>query len=203
MYRRRIDAHYPMTEAEIRAANPDTVFAEPFNPDGYDWVFPTPQPATTRLQMAREIAPALDPVKLTWGQAWEVVDLTLSPEELAALLVTVKAEKCAALAAYRWGKEVGGLTLPNGMKIATDDRSKTLIAGAQIDAAVNPLILTDFKAETGWVQIDAATVGIISAAVAAHVRACYGTERVHCEAINALATVAGVEAYNFTTGWPV
>lgn len=134
------------------------------------------------------------------GTEYEAVPLT--PEELAAQLAKVKAEKCAALAAYRYGKEVSGLTLPNGMKIATDDRSKTLIAGAMIDATANPAILTDFKSNTGWVKIDATTVGVISAAVAGHVRACYSTERVHCEAVNALLTGEDVEAYDYTTGWP-
>ena len=170
---------------------------------GMTGVVATTPPAATVLQVVKEISPVFDPVKKTWQQTWVVENLVLTSTELAALLAKVKAEKCAALAAYRYGKEVGGVTLSNGMRVATDDRSKTLIAGAQIDATANPAILTDFKADTGWVQIDAATVGIISAAVAAHVRSCYSNERVHCGAINALLTVADVEAYDFTTGWPV
>ncbi|MHB8808972.1 MAG: DUF4376 domain-containing protein [Desulfobulbaceae bacterium] len=194
---------YPISEKDIREMNPNTSFTEPFSPEGYAVVFSTPQPTTTCTQIAREIAPVQDPVKLTWGQAWEVVDLVLTPAELAALLEKQKAEKCAALAAYRYVVEVGGLQLPNGMKIATDDRAKTLIAGAQIDATAHPSILTDWKTEEGWVRIDAATVATISAAVAGHVRACYVNERIHCEAINALATVAEVAAYSYSTGWPV
>ncbi len=170
---------------------------------GMTGVVATTPPVATVLQVVKEIAPVFDPVKKTWQQTWAVENLVLTAAELAALLAKVKAEKCAALAAYRYGREVGGLTLPSGIKIATDDRSKTLIAGAQIDATANPAILTDFKTATGWVQINAATVGTISAAVASHVRACYSTERLHSDAINALLTVADVEAYDFTTGWPV
>lgn len=101
MYIRLSDSHYPMTEAEIRAENPDTVFAEPFNPAAYDWVFPTPHPATTRLQTAREIAPVLDPVKLTWGQAWEVVDITvgMTTEQLQGLKNSIRDEKIAEICA--------------------------------------------------------------------------------------------------------
>lgn len=97
---------------------------------------------------------------------------------------TVVAKKIA-LAAYRYDKEVGGLLLPNGMRVATDDRSKTLIAGARLDTIDDPTVLTEFKAETGWLQIDAATVTMISTAVAAHVRGCFSAERAHSEAIDA------------------
>lgn len=111
------------------------------------------------------------------------------------------------LAAYRYDKEVGGITMDNGMKVATDDRSKGLIAGARIDIIDDPTILTDFKAETGWIQIDAATVTLISSAVVAHVRTCFAVEKQHSDAIDALAalpatTVADIEAYDITSGWP-
>ena len=114
--------------------------------------------------------------------------------------------KKAALAAYRYTIEVGGLTV-NGMQVQTDDRSKTLIAGAKIDAVANPAILTDFKTATGWVQIDAATITAIAIAIAGHVRECYSCERIHSDAIDAMVlaagTVAEIEAYDITTGWPV
>lgn len=113
-----------------------------------------------------------------------------------------------ALAAYRYEKEVGGLILPNGMKVATDDRSKGLITGARLDTIADPTILTDWKAETGWIQIDADTVAIIATAVAVHVRGCFSAERVHSDALDVLAddpatTTADIEAYDITTGWPV
>lgn len=122
------------------------------------------------------------------------------------LAETVTAKK-AALATYRYDKEVGGLTLPNGMTVATDDRSKTLIAGARLDTMSDPTLLTNFKADSGWIQIDAATVAMISTAVAAHVRTCFDIEKAHSDAIDALAadpakTVADIEAYDITTGWP-
>lgn len=115
--------------------------------------------------------------------------------------------KKSDLAAYRYNKEVGGLTLANGMMVATDDRSKGLIAGARLDTMADPTILTDWKADTGWIQIDADTVAMIATAVAAHVRSCFTAERAHCAAIDALAAdpatiTAGIVAYDITTGWP-
>lgn len=122
------------------------------------------------------------------------------------LAETVTAKK-AALAAYRYDKEVGGLTLPNGMKVATDDRSKTLIAGARLDTMSDPTTLTNFKADSGWIQIDAGTVAMISTAVAAHVRTCFDIEKAHSDALDAIAedptkTVVDIEDYDITTGWP-
>lgn len=116
--------------------------------------------------------------------------------------------KKASLASYRYDKEVGGLTLQNGMTVATDDRSKGLIAGARLDTMNNPAILTNWKADTGWIQIDADTVTMIATAVAGHVRTCFNAERDHSDALDALAddpatTTADIAAYDITTGWPV
>lgn len=81
MYIRLSDSHYPMTEAEIRAAHPDTSFSTPFNPDGYDWVFPVPQPAYNQYIQQCIGSPPVLSIKGTWEQTWTVVDLT--GEELA------------------------------------------------------------------------------------------------------------------------
>lgn len=125
--------------------------------------------------------------------------LTLA-EEVAAKKVT--------LASCRYAKEIGGLVMPNGMKVATDDRSKGLITGARLDTMADPTILTNWKADTGWVQIDADTVAMIATAVAAHVRACFTAEQAHSSTIDALAadpatTTADIVSYDITTGWPV
>lgn len=128
---------------------------------------------------------------------------TLAELELHWPPVAVVSKK-GALAAYRYEKEVGGLTMPNGMRVATDDRSKSLITGARLDTMADPTILTDWKADTGWIQINADTVAMIATAVAAHVRACFTAERAHCATIDALAAdPAEIEAYDITTGWPV
>lgn len=130
----------------------------------------------------------------------------IAPSELT-FGETVAAKK-ADLARLRYKKEVGGVVLPNGQTIATDDRSKALIAGARLDTMTDPAIVTDWKTDLGWVQIDAATVAVIATAVAAHVRSCFSAERSHCEAIDALAadpatTAAEIDEYDFTTGWPI
>lgn len=62
------------TEQDIRNLNPNTSFSSPFvAPEPYAWVFPSPQPTVTNLQLAREIAPVLT-VLGHYEQRFEVVD---------------------------------------------------------------------------------------------------------------------------------
>jgi hypothetical protein len=118
-----------------------------------------------------------------------------------ALKSKVLADKLSELAAYRYDKETGGITV-SGMTIKTDRESQNMIAGAKLYSDLNESILIDWKATNGWVQIDRATILTISQAVASHVQACFSNEKVHDSAIALLSTIAEIEAYNITTGWP-
>lgn len=66
---------YPVSEQDIRNSLPNTSFAVPFNPDGYAYVFPTPQPTFDALsQYVTELAPVLTS-KGTYEQTWKVESL--------------------------------------------------------------------------------------------------------------------------------
>jgi hypothetical protein len=212
-YIRLSDNYYPISEQEIRLANPNTSFATPFNPDGYAWVFSTPQPATTRLQIAREIAPVFDPIKLTWGQAWEVVDLSLSPEELAALLVVVKAEKCSALDALYESKLYTNTTalFPSGERIIQlrDDKDfkafeRTVLAAITRQAARRESATVEFRPEDNTTQVVPASEFIpIALDILDAKDALWKIRSVHKDVINNdLATVPQVLAYDISTDWP-
>ena len=136
------------------------------------------------------------------------VMVELTPEEeadyLAAQLIPFaqqKERKLSDLAALRYQHETAGITL-SGMQIETDRQSQALITGAWSFAQLNPAVLIDWKGVNGWIQIDAATVNVIAGAVATHVQACFSNERLHAEAINALATSEEVADYDMTAGWP-
>lgn len=73
--------------------------------------------------------------------------------------------------------------------------------GAWSFSQLNPAVLIDWKATTGWIQIDAATIAGIAAAVATHVQTCFSNERVLSELIEAATTVSDVQAIDLTTGW--
>ena len=97
MYIRLDDNQYPLSERDIRSAFPNTSFPQPFNPEGYAWVFPVPQPTFDQYsQKCLEQPPELTD-KGTWQQVWEVQDLT--SEELEAAQARKAADEAAKEAA--------------------------------------------------------------------------------------------------------
>ncbi|MTW19462.1 DUF4376 domain-containing protein [Rhodoplanes serenus] len=103
-------------------------------------------------------------------------------------------EPTVDLAAYaadaRWRRETGGIVV-GGIPIATDDRSKLLIAGARIHAEVDPAWSTVWTTADGVRHpVTAAQVIAISAAVLAHVDAAF---RLYDE------VVAAIDAGTITT----
>lgn len=90
------------TESEIRSANPNTSFPQPFiPPTGYELVFPSPQPAHNPVaQSVREITPVLTS-KGHYEQSWEVVELfTDQVEKDAAIASSQVAAFQAAVIAF-------------------------------------------------------------------------------------------------------
>lgn len=82
----------------------------------------------------------------------------------------------AYAAQKRWEKEVGGIEI-NGLTVATDDRSKTMISGARVSSMANPNFTTAWKGSGGeFVPLDASAVVAISDAVLAHVSNCFAIE---------------------------
>lgn len=75
----------------------------------------------------------------------------------------------AYAANVRYEREIGGITLA-GMSVATDDRSKLLLAGARIKAEADPSYTTRWKvSNTDRVDIPAAQIVAMSDAVLAWV----------------------------------
>lgn len=133
------------------------------------------------------------------------VDNAVTPSQVVGPDVTdvetAKAAVCRDLAGYRYAIETGGL---NG--IATDDRAKTLLAGARIEAAealsAGRPYEVQWKTADGWATCTAAQVIAISDAVRGFVQACFDVEKTHWDALQALTTTEEVLAYDYTIGWP-
>ncbi|WP_418459723.1 DUF4376 domain-containing protein [Brucella intermedia] len=114
-----------------------------------------------------------------------------------AMMITPEMKQAKALDALRdyaankrWQKETGGIEI-NGLTVATDDRSKTMISGARVAAQNDPNFTTQWKAAGGsFVTIDAAAVIGISDAMLAHVSSCFATEA---------QVLAGIEAGTIST----
>ncbi|KJS31641.1 MAG: hypothetical protein VR64_10605 [Desulfatitalea sp. BRH_c12] len=116
-------------------------------------------------------------------------------------LADALALRLADLARIRWEKETGGITI-DGAAIATDRESQSLITGAWVRCQQHPDVLIDWKADSGWVKIDRATVEAIADAVGSHVQACFTCEKAHADALTVLDTIAAIDAYDIAAGWP-
>lgn len=104
MYIKLSDATYPVSEQDIRNANPNTSFSIPFQaPEEYAYVFPAPQPAVTNLQVAREIAPVLTS-KGHYEQRWEVAPLFTEYVDENEVVHTVAEQEAEFLEAERLAK---------------------------------------------------------------------------------------------------
>lgn len=117
----------------------------------------------------------------------------------------------AIVTAFRWEVETGGITLPDGVTVATgiDDQNRitTVVANARLAG----LDEVKFKAASGWITLTLAEVEGIAAAIARHVQACFAAECAHHEAIDALVALhkddpvalqAALEGYDESQGWP-
>ncbi|WP_273794315.1 DUF4376 domain-containing protein [Brucella intermedia] len=123
--------------------------------------------------------------------AWQAIpgNAIEEPSHFAPDLPAYAAQK-------RWEKEVGGLEI-NGLTVATDDRSKTMISGARVAAQNDANFTTDWKAADGtFVTIDAAAVIAISDAMLMHVSNCFAIEAQVLAAIKAgsITTRAQIDA---------
>lgn len=134
-----------------------------------------------------------DPFGLT-PQVREALPGWLETHSLSEPSVPV-VDLAAYAAARRFDLETGGVTL-NGASIATDRDSQAMITGAYSFSQANPSSLINFKAETGWIQIDNATIVAIANAVGTHVQACFTLEsQVDQEiASGTITTVAEIDA---------
>lgn len=102
----------------------------------------------------------------------------------------------AHLANYRYNKEVGGIII-NGMPVATDDRTKTLLVGAYNDALYenNPTRERQFKIGGNFITLTNADIIGIALTIAQHVQKCFDSESTVANMIdqNQLTTTSEVE----------
>lgn len=102
-------------------------------------------------------------------------------------------------AAKRFAVETGGVTV-GGAAIDTSRDSQSMITGAYTYSQAHPSETINFKAASGWVVLDAATLAAIATAVGAHVQACFAAEAAVAAAIDAgtITTTAAIDAAD----WP-
>ena len=130
-----------------------------------------------------------------WLRPVEAIDLRV-PDNLAVLKDRLKSK----LADVRYQHEVGGVTI-NGALVKTDRESQATITGAYARASVNPATTVSWKADNGFVVIDAAEIMFFGDAVFSHVQGCFDRERHFNELIDAAETVDTLTGIDITEGW--
>lgn len=98
----------------------------------------------------------------------------------------------AHLPAYRYTKEIGGITV-SGVPIQTDRESRAILTGAYIRAKEDNTYTVRWKTPDGFVTLNASTIIAISDAVAEHVQKCYAAEADVAADILSFISVAEVE----------
>jgi hypothetical protein len=108
-----------------------------------------------------------------------------------------RARKLAELAAWRYQKEISGVTV-GGARIKTDRESQAIVTSALISLSQGLATSIDWKAEGGvWVTLGLPQITGIAQSVVSHVQACFTAEKLLFAEINALATAAQIEAFAF------
>ena len=133
----------------------------------------------------------------------ELPELAFDGEKITAVytvidksLETIKAELVAALAAYRFSREEGGLTLADGVHIATDRESKSQLNKTYVELKNGLIPDTDWKYTPDWQLRDLAQFEPIAKALAAHDRACFRGERLVQGMINNALGIPVLELFN-------
>ena len=201
-YINKITGEYPVTEADIRLANPSTSFSTPFMaPEEYAVVFAAPQPEHDPLrQVVREIAP-VKTAKGHWEQAWVIEPLPV--EVVASNLSKAKVTQWEAITAKREIVKTGGVKVTvNGADkwFHTDDPSRIQQIGLVMLGANLPPGLQWKTMDGSFVTMTQALAGQVFQANAAHDQATFAAAEQHRVAMEASERP---DLYNFNTNWPV
>lgn len=120
-----------------------------------------------------------------------------SAEEIAEHEAARRAEMAQQIADRRWQAEVAGITV-NGMAVATDRDSQSLITGAALAAMRDPAYVCRWKTAAGFVELNAEQLTAVADTVRAHVQACFDREAELLAELSAGTLTAGM----IDTGWP-
>lgn len=130
-------------------------------------------------------------------RAWHIA----TPAEAAAIALNLNRPSLLAdLTAWRYERETAGITLA-GVAIGTGRDDQAMLTGAIALASLDPARAIDWKAASGWVQIDVPSLQAIGRAVGDHVQACFSTESRVAARLAALDNLADCLAFDLAAAW--
>jgi hypothetical protein len=177
--------------SKVRMPNGDVVFAAVKNParDLFEYVVAAATP--TRYQRV---------VRTDYAKSGDTITATPAIEYLP--LDEVKRFRLEELAAARWERETAGIVF-DGAFVPTDDRGKLLFGRAHARAQADPAYSVEWKVGPGaYVHLDAAAIVAIGDFAERYIQELFAAEKVHAEAIAALASVEAVIAHDIGANWP-
>lgn len=154
---------------------------------------------------------SFSPLQISDGLSEGLQELT--PDELESWFnknsgITINSLK-EDITKKRWEIETGGISLPNGLNVATGIDDQNRITTVVANAERSGIDEFDFKAISGWTRVTLAELQEISSSIARHVQACFSAERAHHEAIDSIALTddpvlrqAELDSYDTSKGWP-
>lgn len=133
-----------------------------------------------------------DPVEVGWRIYDGIVSDPRNP-----ILPDATERKKEEIATARYDAEVGGMDF-YGIRIATDDRSKSLISAAHDKAQKNPAFMTRWKTSDGTFRpVDAATIIAIYDMLSVHVDAGFRKEAAILDILSDCKSVEEVSAISW------
>jgi len=131
--------------------------------------------------------------KALWrNKQWNIVDPPPPPT-----LEEAKAQKKANIAESRWMEEISGLVLPNGMEIATDNRSQMKMLSIYAKAQADKAYSVRFKTPKEWVTLDSVDILSLQSYVFEHIENLFKKEEQKCLEVDACKTIEEVEAISW------
>lgn len=130
-------------------------------------------------------------------QTWKVITKETTPDLLSQFKYDLKQR----VTAKRWEVETSGLTLPNGIKVATKPEDQARLMSIIVGSSVTPIDKLNFKSTSGWVEVDVPTIKQIYATGVQFVQFCFNTEHAHHLVIDQLTDIDEIIDYDINTKW--
>ena len=110
------------------------------------------------------------------------------------------------LAAKRYEVEIVGTTLLNGLRVGTDERTRSALNLAMIQIANGRTKSVNWKIEvngvTGFQSLDVPMIQQIYTALTSHIEASFDREKQLSDQIERATTVAALREIDIDAGWP-
>jgi hypothetical protein len=178
---------------ELKALFPWTSFpATPKQSDmplGYMIVNPVSAPAGSPYYAVTQTTPVQN-AEGFWTEAWQEIPLPLATAQQIAI---------ANLAQARYTAQTTPVTVGN-VTVNTTPDSITMLNSA-ISSLADATATVNFKAVSGWAQLNLAQLQALADAVNAQIQACFTNEFNLTQQIMALTDTPSVAAFDINTGW--